>query len=157
MVKLSEILAAVRAPIAAEFPDRFLYIGQMPDQFERPSFYLQVVTTNRSRQNIGTDETEIYLTLTIHEELDTSRNGDQTAALDDQDKVMDLFRLGILKVSDRALPVAVSNGGQNKGESYVEITVTLRDGVGYDPEEGLDLMETVYSRVILAGKGGGEL
>ena len=149
MVKLSDILTAIMAPVAANFPDRYIYIGQMPDQFERPSFFLQLVTTNRSRQNIGTDETEIYLTLTIHEELDVSRNGDQTAALDDQDAVMDLFRLGILKVSDRALPIAVSNGGQNKGDSYVEMTVTLRDGVGYDPEAGLELIEKVNSALNL--------
>lgn len=149
MVKLSDILTAIMAPIAAKFPDRYIYIGQMPDQFERPSFFLQLVTTNRIRQNIGTDETEIYLTLTIHEELDVSRNGDQNIALNDQDAVMDLFRLGILKVSDRALPIAVSNGGQNKGESYVEMTVTLRDGVGYDPEAGLELIEKVNSALNL--------
>ena len=70
---------------------------------------------------------------------------------------MDLFRLGTLPVSDRVLPITVSNGGQNKGESYVEMTVTLRDGVGYDPEAGLDLIETIISRVILAEKGAGEL
>lgn len=144
-IKLSDILKAVMVPIKMAFPDRYQYIGQRPEKFKRPSFFLQLVTTNRIRQNIGTDETEVYLTLTIHEELDISRNGSQVAALDDQDRVMDLFRLGTLKVSDRVLPIDVSNGGQNKGESYVEMTVTLRDGVGYDPEEGLDLMEEVNS------------
>ena len=157
MVKLSDILTAVMAPVAEKFPDRYLYIGQMPDRFERPSFFLQLVTTNRIRQSVGTDETEIYLTLTIHEELDASRNGNQHTALDDQDAVMELFRLGILKVSGRALPIAVSNGGQNRGEAYVEMTVTLRDGVGYDPEAGLSLIETVHSKTNLSGKGGGTL
>ena len=163
MITLQGILGAVAAPIAAAFPERYLYIGRQPANFERPSFLLELVTTARRRLGVGVDETEVYLTLTIHEELDETRAGSQEAALSDQDAVMGLFRQGILRVPDsadawgRALPIAAANGGQDGGEAFVELTVTLRDGVGYDPEEGLDRMETVYSRVTLAGKGGGEL
>ena len=123
MVKLSDVLNAAAALVAEAFPDRYVYIGQEPDQFERPSFFLELVTTNRIRQNIGTDETEIYLTLTIHEKLDTSRNGNQVSALEDMDTVLGLFRMGILRAGGRALPVAASSGGP---VSYTHLDVYKR-------------------------------
>lgn len=149
MITLTGILDAVAAPIAAAFPERYLYIGRQPANFERPSFSLELVTTARRRMSVGVDETEVYLTLTIHEELDETRAGSQEAALSDQDAVMGLFRQGILRVPDpagargRALPIAAANGGQDGGEAFVELTVTLRDGVGYDPEAGVPLIEEV--------------
>lgn len=143
MIKLTDILHAVSGPIAGAYPQRVVYIGRQPENFERPSFFLELVTTSRRRQNIGTDETEIYFTLTIHEELDETQAGSQEAALNDQDRILGLFRMGILRVQDRALPIAASNGGQDGGEAFVELTVTLRDGAGYDPEDGLDLIEEV--------------
>lgn len=156
-VKLSQILDAISRPIAEAFPDRYVYIGQLPKGFQRPSFFLQLVTTASRRQNIGTDETDVYLTLTIHEDLNLTRKGNQTAALDDTEKVTDLFRLGVLPVADRMLPVAASEGGQNEGEAYLELTVTLRDGVGYDPEKDLPIISKVICRTVLDGKDGGEL
>lgn len=149
MVKLTDILHAVSAPIAEAYPERMIYIGRQPENFERPSFFLELVTAARRRLNIGTDESELYLNLTIHEELDETRAGSQEAALDDADRVLGLFRAGILRVQDsadvreRALPIAAANGGQDGGEAFVELTVTLRDGAGYDPEEGLELIEEV--------------
>lgn len=149
MVKLSDVLNAAAALVAKAFPDRYVYIGQEPDQFERPSFFLELVTTNRIRQNIGTDETEIYLTLTIHEKLDTSRNGNQVSALEDMETVLGLFRMGILRAGGRALPVAASSGGQSKGEAYLDLTVTLREGVGYEPDKGLPLITAVSGKEAL--------
>lgn len=156
-VKLSQILDAVSRSIAEAFPDRYVYIGQLPAGFQRPSFFLQLVTTASRRQNIGTDETDVYLTLTIHEDLNLTRKGNQTAALDGAEKAAGLFRMGVLPVAGRMLPVAASEGGQNEGEAYLELTVTLRDGVGYDPEKGLPLISQVICRTVLAGKDGGEL
>lgn len=146
MVTLKDILEAVAGVIAKGYPDRYIYLQQMPDQFERPSFFLELITTHRRRQNIGTDETEIYLTLVIHEPLNDVRKGDPLDALADQETVLELFRTGVLPVADRALPVMVSNGGQSGGEAYVEFTVTLRDGGFYDPEACLALIEEVDMR-----------
>lgn len=146
---LTEVLNAVAAVIAGAYPERYIYIGQEPDQFERPSFFLELVTTRRQRQNIATAETELYLTLTIHETLNEIGAGDQETALGDMDRVLSLFAMETLAVKDRVLPVQASSGGQDGGEAWVELTVTLRDGVGYDPDKGLPLIETV--------KGGGSL
>ena len=102
---LTEILNAVAGVIAGAFPERYIYIGQEPDQFERPSFFLELVTTRKQRGNIGTAETEVYLTLTIHEVLSEIGAGDQEAALSDLDRVLSLFAMETLAVKDRVLPV----------------------------------------------------
>lgn len=141
MIALRDILDGIAGTLAKEFPTRFVYRGKRPDNFGRPSFFLQLVTTSRRRTGIGVDETEVYLTLTIHEELNVSRAGDQEAALADLDRALALFRCGVLRVQDRALPIAAGSGGQGNGEAYIDLTVTLRDGVGYDPEENLPVME----------------
>lgn len=146
---LTEVLNAVAAVIAGAYPERYIYIGQEPDQFERPSFFLELVTTRRQRQNIATAETELYLTLTIHETLNEIGAGDQEAALGDMDRVLSLFAMETLAVKDRVLPVKASSGGQDGGEAWVELTVTLRDGVGYDPDKGLPLIRTVKGGVSL--------
>lgn len=146
---LTEVLNAVAAVIAGAYPERYIYIGQEPDQFERPSFFLELVTTRRQRQNIATAETELYLTLTIHEILNEIGVGDQEAALGDMDRVLSLFAMETLAVKDRVLPVKASSGGQDGGEAWVELTVTLRDGVGYDPDKGLPLIRTVKGGVFL--------
>ncbi len=146
---LTEVLNAVAAVIAGAYPERYIYIGQEPDQFERPSFFLELVTTRRQRQNIATAETELYLTLTIHETLNEIGAGDQEAALGDMDRVLSLFAMETLAVKDRVLPVQASSGGQDGGEAWVELTVTLRDGVGYDPDKGLPLIRTVKGGVFL--------
>lgn len=146
---LTEVLNAVAAVIAGAYPERYIYIGQEPDQFERPSFFLELVTTRRQRRNIATAETELYLTLTIHETLNEIGAGDQEAALGDMDRVLSLFAMETLAVKDRVLPVKASSGGQDGGEAWVELTVTLRDGVGYDPDKGLPLIRTVKGGVSL--------
>lgn len=146
---LTEVLNAVAAVIAGAYPERYIYIGQEPDQFERPSFFLELVTTRRQRTNIGTAETEVYLTLTIHEVLSEIGAGDQEAALSDLDRVLSLFAMETLAVKDRVLPVKASSGGQDGGEAYLELTVTLRDGVGYDPDKDLPLIRTVKGGVSL--------
>ena len=146
---LTEVLNAVAAVIAGAYPERYIYIGQEPDQFERPSFFLELVTTRRQRRNIATAETELYLTLTIHETLNEIGAGDQEAALGDMDRVLSLFAMETLAVKDRVLSVKASSGGQDGGEAYLELTVMLRDGVGYDPDKGLPLIETVKGGVFL--------
>ena len=146
---MEAIFNAVAGVIAGEYPERYIYIGQEPDQFKRPSFFLELVTTRRQRQNIGTAETELYLTLTIHETLSEVGAGDQLTALSDMDRILSCFATETLSVGDRVLPVKASSGGQDGGEAWVELTVTLRDGVGYDPDKGLPLIETVKGGVFL--------
>lgn len=140
---MADVFNAVAGVIAGEYPERYIYIGQEPDQFERPSFFLELVTTRRQRQNIGTAETELYLTLTIHETLSEVGAGDQLTALSDMDRILSCFAMETLSVGDRVLPVKASSGGQDGGEAWVELTITLRDGVGYEPDKGLPLIRTV--------------
>ena len=146
-MEMRKILDGVSAVLHKEFPDRYIYIAAQPQDFERPSFFLEPVTVRTGRQNIGTAETTVYLTLTVHEELDLLRRGDLTKLLDDLDRVMSCFALGILPVGDRMLPVEAENAGTESGEGYVDLQVTVRDGVGYDPEKDLPLIETVLPAV----------
>ena len=112
---MEAIFNAVAGVIAGEYPERYIYIGQEPDQFKRPSFFLELVTTRRQRQNIGTTETELYLTLTIHETLSEVGAGDQLTALSDMDRILSCFATETLSVGDRVLPVKASSGGQDGG------------------------------------------
>lgn len=151
MITLTDILNKISAVIAEVFPERYVHINQMPDQYERPAFYLDLVTTRRTRNNVGVDETEIYLTLTITEKLTVERKGDQLAALQDMETVLGLFRMEKLPVGDRVLPVKASSGGQSEGEAYVELTVTLREAIGYEPGKGLAQIESVLSTISVKG------
>lgn len=153
MITLIDVFNAVSRILADAFPDRYVYIGQEPDQFTRPSFLLELVTTDTSRKGIGFSETIIYLTLTIFEPLDVSRDGDQLLALQDLQTVLSLFAQEQLPIDGRVLPITASNGGQNQGESYAELTVTLREGVGYEPDKDAAEMKSITPRVSLREEG----
>lgn len=154
-ISLRQVLDGICQRIQAQFPERRLYTGQLPETVERPSFFLRLVTTASRRWCVGADETQVYFTLTVYGEL--AGEDSLTALLEDAGAVADLFRLGVLPVADRMLPVTVADGGQSEGEAYLELTVTLRDGVGYDPEEGLPLVEGLGLVTALADKTGDPL
>lgn len=143
MVTLSDILDAVSGALHGVFPDRYCYVGRQPKGFERPSLFLELVTARTRRCTIGTAETDVYLTVTLHEPMSPTRTGDQLLCLQDMDRILKAFGLGILRVCGRALPILAESGGQDGGEGYVDLSVTVRDGIGWDPEKGLEQMQTV--------------
>lgn len=147
MITLEDILNAVTGKISEAFPGRPVYIGQQEQNFKSNSILVEMPSTTYRRQNIGTGEAEIYLTIVCRRPLSYNRKLDPLEGLADQETVENLFRIGFLRVKDRALPVQASKGGQSQEESYVDLTVTLREGVGYDPEKGLPMMEEIKSEV----------
>lgn len=145
MITLLDILNAVTEKISEAFPERPVYIAQQEQNFQEDCIWVEVPSSSYRRQNIGTGETEVYLTIVCRRPLSPNRKQNPEEGLTDLDTVENLFRIGFLRVKDRALPVNASKGGQNGEESYLDMTVTLRDGVGYNPEEGLDPIEEVNS------------
>lgn len=142
-MKITDILNAVAAKLAAGFPDWPVQIEQLDQGFTRPSLLCELLTVRRRRLNIVIDESDIYLTITIREKQNPNRKGSMMLTLDHQQQVMELFRLEILPVGERMLPVKASEGGQGEGESYVDLMVTLREPVGFDPDAGLPLIDEV--------------
>ena len=93
-VNIEAVVNAVSAALHKAFPDRPIYINQQEQAFKRPSFFVDAVYWTRARQNIGTDRTELFLTVYCLEKLTVNRNGDLALALQTADKVEGLFRLG---------------------------------------------------------------
>lgn len=143
MVTLLDILNSVTDKISQAFPGRPVYIAQQEQNFEGNSIWVEVPSSSYRRQNIGTGETEVYLTIVCRRPLSPNRKQNPEEGLQDQEAIENLFRIGYIRVKDRALPVNASKGGQNGEESYLDLTITLREGVGYDPEQGLDVIEEV--------------
>lgn len=144
-MQTTDILDAVAAKLAAGFPDWPVQIEQLDQHFSRPALLCELLTVRRRRLNIGVDESDIYLTITIREKQNPNRKGDVMVTFDHQQQVMELFRLEVLPVGDRMLPVKASEGGQGEGESYVDLMVTLREPVGFDPDAGLPMMEHIQT------------
>ena len=142
-MKITDILDAVAAKLAAGFSGWPVRIEQLDQHFSRPALLCELLTVRRRRLNIGVDESDIYLTITIREKQNANRKGDVSLTLDHQQQVMELFRLEVLPVGERMLPVKASESGQGEGESYVDLMVTLREPVGFDPDAGLPLIDEV--------------
>ena len=147
-VTVEAVVNAVSAALHKVFPDRPVYINQQEQDFKRPSFFVDAVYWTRARQNIGTDRTELFLTVYCLEKLTVNRNGDLALALQTADKVEGLFRLGTLPVGDRVLKAVASRGGQDRGECDVDLTVSWNDWNGYDPDAGYPLMEKLHTEVV---------
>ena len=144
-VTVEAAVNAVSAALHKAFPDRPVYINQQEQDFKRPSFFVDAVYWTRARQNIGTDRTELFLTVYCLEKLAVNRNGDLALARQTADKVEGLFRMGTLPVGDRVLKVSASRGGQERGECDVDLTISWNDWNGYDPDAGYPLMEKLHT------------
>ena len=138
------MINAVNELLAAEFPTATVYKNKEPTEFLRPAFLImspvckiQGVARNIIRETL-------YLTITCFAPVDDYGNCDSDELAEIQQRVVDLFCKGFVKVDDRAAKIAASDGGQDLDRAWVDLTCVYHSIRG--ETENLPMMEQIETR-----------
>ena len=148
MITEKDLLTAVNQLLVDQCPDTAVYINRCPQNFIRPSFFLEHVTTDRRDQNCKTVELTVDFSITCFVETDSHYNVDAECLMELQTKVLSLFHSGYIMVGDRAVKVKASSSGFNEGEAYVDVQFEFCDDRADEAEEPT-LISTVTTKVKL--------
>ncbi len=142
MITTRQIMDAINELLVKQLNAECVYINRCPEDFERPSHLIEAVTGGSSPANRRTVGQISFFTITNFEAVDEFGNCDDGALMEVQDRVMNLFRQGYIRVGDRALKVAASTGGSDFDRSYVDLQLEFFDDRD-DEADTAPLMEEV--------------
>ena len=143
-----EIFKALCRLLCGAYEGAEVYIGDIPQQFTRPSFLIEDAGSRYDPEHsCRTAENTLYLTVTCFGKLvDGYRTEDQLELLSRQQDVIDLFKDGRLQAGDRSIRVSASSGGSVPGESYVELTLNWLSDARMQDGDAVPLMMELYNR-----------
>lgn len=111
-ISMNSVLTALEREIRAIWKDTVVYQNVMPKNFERPSFYVEMVEFSM-RQEAGSPASVSRLgkfRIVAFEAIDEYHNS-QVSDLDTKlDRLAGIFAVGYLAVEDRALHSGVEKG-----------------------------------------------
>jgi len=142
VVTTRQIVDAISGLLVKQLNAECVYTNRCSEDFERPSYLIEAVTGGSGSANRRTVDQTSFFTITNFEVVDEFGNCDDGALLEIQDKVMNLFRPGYIRVGDRALKVAASTGGSDFDRSYVDLQLEFFDDRD-DEADTAPLMEEV--------------
>lgn len=146
MITEKDILTAINQLIAEKYPKVAVYINLCPENFIRPSFYIQHVTTSSRDKSCKTVEQTVFYTITCFIETDSHYNVDAESLMERQTEILNLFRKGYIMIGDRAVKVKASSSGFLDGEAYVELQFEYCDDRS-DNTDDIELMRTILTKV----------
>lgn len=150
MTTAKDVLDAVNRLLVKRWPTRTVYRDDVPKDFDRPSFLLEVVKENRATANVGLIKVSSYFTITAFEPTDEYGDMAASSLLDTQIAVMELLESGTLAVNDRCIQITASYGGNNEGEAYVDLQCEYLDARTTKPTS-LPPMGKVSTNIKLEG------
>jgi len=152
-IKLNDCMNALELEILRIFPGATIYRNVMPKNFQRPSFYVEMVKFSM----VPAEGTPCAVCrsgkfrLVAFEAIDDYHNS-QVDDLDDKlDRLAGIFAPGFLPVEDRAIHAGITDGqilSTDAAELTVELT-WLEDLADYvpDPEEDAETLEAIVSNL----------
>lgn len=121
MLDIIKIQDEVNRLLVKKYPDFTCYVNKVPQNFERPSFLIEYITNTQYTVNKSTILENIYFTITYFSETDEYFNTDKFNLQVVLTNVLKIFRIGYMKVENRAINVKASSGGSNDNEVYIEL------------------------------------
>ncbi len=120
-----DIKTAIMEVLAVLWPERTVYPDTCPDDHDRPSALVQILSADPTPANAGMLKRDAKFLVVLWGELDGYALADEETLTDDQEKVM--AALGVpLAVGDRHLLLLPSAQGYDldDGAAFVEVTTS---------------------------------
>lgn len=127
MIKPNDIIDAINRKLVEAFPDHTVYVNRCPVDCERPSFWIEYIRSQRTNVNFCTVLVEPVFSVQCFIDVDAYGNSDELELTDVQDKVIELFGDGYIRVGDRALTIYATPGGVDPDRSYVDLELEYFD------------------------------
>lgn len=120
-----KILDEMSRLLTENFPEcKAVYLHLVPQDFERPCFLLETVTSTHRTINARTIEKTYHFTITVYDVTEQPYDTPQRLA-QMQQQAVSLFEAGVLKVEDRALKIKSSAGERKADKAYVKLQVNF--------------------------------
>lgn len=121
MLDLIKIRDEINKLLVKKYPNLTVYINKVPKDFERPSFLIEYVTSNQDSINKNTLKEQLFYTITYFSTVDEYYNTDKLDLHSVLVKVLKIFRVGYIKIENRAINIKASSGGSNENEIYIDL------------------------------------
>ncbi len=147
MLKQTDIMEAIRQLAVDSIPElAYVVEYDMPQEFKRPALLIEHVATSRTDAGATLVNVIQQFTITVFVEVDDYSQPNIRNLLQLQEKVMDLFLEGFIKVEDRALQVKASTSRRENDKAYVDIQLEYMDSRHNQPID-LPFMEELHTKI----------
>lgn len=140
MLSYQQISTELSRLLTEAYPNSSVYVNYLPQDAQRPCFLIQAVATDIQDATCSLVSVTEYMTLSCLIAADAANGQEQLTNM--QLGVLNLFRQGYLTVSDRAITVRASTGGQEETSAYIELQC-IYDDVRTDQIEELPVITEV--------------
>jgi hypothetical protein len=139
MITISKIIDRVNELILQKYPSHTFYIEDIPEGFERPSFFIEQVVGGTSDVNKTIVGEDVSIQIVYFAPVDDYYLTDAPTRLQVSENIKDIFRKGYIAVEDRAIKVTELTGGSRNNEVYLSVSFGYQETRPADPEN-YDLM-----------------
>ena len=147
---MKKIVDSIGEVLINNYPSAIQYIQEVPEGFQRPSFFIKYITDTSERINKQVWEDIFTFKLVYFIELDRYDNPDKLTLMEEVQDLRNLFRSkGYLDIvnTDRAGRISNLNGEEVNGNIHLSMDIGITDS--YEIIEDYELMGHInYNRNI---------
>jgi hypothetical protein len=134
MITIQNIIDEINGLILSKFPASTFYIQNIPEGFERPSFFIELISSGSEDNNISITEEEMSIQIVYFAPVDDYYIADSKNQYLVSDTVKNIFRKGYINVGDRAVKITKTTGGPRDNEVYISINLQYFEDRPMDTE-----------------------
>jgi hypothetical protein len=132
MINALKIIDEVNRLIVEKYPDCTVYINNMPEGFERPSFFIDLIFDSSSSNNRALTDERVSLQLVYFSPVNGHFLSDATSKLAVHSELKNMFQAGFIKVDDRAIKITSYQSVPRDNEVYGTLDLEyVDDRAGY--------------------------
>ncbi len=125
------IIDAVCNLILSEYPGYTIYLEDLQESFDRPSFYVPFIQETQTDQNKTFYSRNIIMYIIFYAPLNGNNNPDKAVQYTVYENLRQLFSCGYFQIEDRSVKIRQLTGGPKGKEIYLGLNL---DVTGSRPE-----------------------
>jgi hypothetical protein len=141
MITNQKIIDEVNKLLVQEYPQYPVYINKVPNNFERPSFFIKFIIESSEDVNRSVSAESVYLQLIYFANEDEYGITDSIEQQEGLRKLKTIFSAGYIRVEDRAVKVKAT-GKTVDGEIALDMAFSY-----YEEKVLLDQIETQHELI----------
>jgi hypothetical protein len=135
VITVQKIIDEVNSLILEKYPENTFYIQDIPEGFERPSFFIEMVNNPSSDANKFTTEEEVSLQITYFAAVDDYYSSDMINKLAVCETVKTIFKKGFIVIGDQTIMITSLNSEPRGNEIFISTTLQYFEDRPLDTEE----------------------
>ena len=153
MVVPSKIIAALKGTFAAACPECTIYQDEVPQDFDRPSLYVALLSASRGPITRGTMQNTERYAVYCFTPTDDYGYSDAAELMALQERVVQALDAGYIPVDDRAVTLTAVSAQQPQADYAVVNIDAIYVEARQEQKKEYDLMQVVNTKIAGGVKG----